>query len=105
MCLLHIYVLRRPGQPVSRVICRGGAALITRDQGLYLRTMPTGKERSLVITPSGSFVAFPAWSPDGKRFAYTIVTPFAGRVDGGIADWGGDLYVADANDGHRRLLV
>ncbi len=70
----------------------GGDLLITRERSLALRDLQGGKERTLYTAPAGAFVTFPAWAPDGRRFAFAVQTPFSGAPG---ADWGSDLYLAE----------
>lgn len=69
-----------------------GELLITRERSLALRELQSGKERTLFTAPDGSFVTFPAWAPDGHRFAFAVETPFTGAPG---ADWGSDLYLTE----------
>jgi Tol biopolymer transport system component len=78
------------------------ALLLTRDQSLYLRNMKTGKSCKMLTAPAGQFVTYPAWSPDGKQFAYIYDAPFQGNV---TADWGSDLYVADDGGANAHAVL
>jgi Tol biopolymer transport system component len=78
---------RQPPADISQ-----GELLITRERSLGLRDLRSGKERTLFTAPEGSFVTFPAWAPDGQRFAFAVQTPFTGAPG---ADWGSDLYLAE----------
>ncbi len=52
------------------------AAFVTNRSGqweLWIRRLPNGEEFPL-ITPSGSLVANPSWSPDGLRLAVQVVS-------------------------------
>ncbi|HZQ34300.1 MAG TPA: hypothetical protein VFD32_00090 [Dehalococcoidia bacterium] len=69
-----------------------GGLLITRDRSLALRDLQSGKERTLFTAPEGAFATFPAWAPDGRRFAFAVATPFSGAPG---ANWGSDLYLAE----------
>src|SRR5947209_7306407 len=53
-----------------------GQVLITREDGLVRRDLGSGKETRLFAAPSGRFITFPAWSPDGRRFAYILTQPY-----------------------------
>ena len=55
--------------------------------GLTLKNIVTGTEKSLPV-PSGSYLGFPLWSPDGKMFAVTSYQ--ADTVE---------LWIADATSG------
>jgi Tol biopolymer transport system component len=76
-----------------------GQLLITREDGLYRRDMASGNERRLFGPPNGRFITFPAWSADGRRFAYVLSQPYQPS-----GDWGDDLYVANA-DGDGRTVA
>ncbi|MBA4190317.1 MAG: prolyl oligopeptidase [Planctomycetaceae bacterium] len=60
--------------------------------GLSLQTLPDGKPVEFHL-PNHGKPGFPVWSPDGKRFAFTVTTPK------GIELWTGDLK-ADAKLQH-----
>jgi Tol biopolymer transport system component len=81
---------------------RAGQLLVTRDQSLYVRDMTTGKEQKLLSAPAGQFVTYPSWSPDGRRFVYVFESPFQGNT---AADWGDDMYVANADGSNQQLLL
>ena len=87
-------------QPVASVAAN--ALLITRDQSLYLRDMKSGKESKLLTAPANQFITYPAWSSDGRRFVYMLDSPFQGNTN---ADWGSDMYVADANGANQKLIL
>ena len=80
----------------------GGKLLITRAQALYERDLASGKERALFNAPPNEFINYPVWSPDGSHFAYILETPFQGNL---AADWGSDLWLADANGANQQLLL
>ena len=77
-----------------------GRLVLVRDQRLLVRA-PNGDEQVLLRTPANTFPTFPMWSPDGARIAYVQATVFTGQAN---ADWGGDVYVVDANGGNPRLV-
>jgi dipeptidyl aminopeptidase/acylaminoacyl peptidase len=79
-----------------------GELLLTRGQSLYTRDMGSGKDTRLFDSPPGVFIEYPTWSPDGARFAYILDTPFQGNVG---ADWGGDIWLADANGSNAKEVL
>jgi Tol biopolymer transport system component len=74
--------------------------LVTRNDGLYRRDLAAGRETKVATAPSGRFITFPAWAPDGKRFAYILSLPFQPN-----GDWGDDLYLADADGRNQKLIL
>lgn len=80
----------------SEVLLTGGQTLVTRN-------LHSGKERTVYRAPGSAYPTFPAWSPNGSRFTFVAVTdPDPAQPH---ADWGSDLYVANANGSGLRLLL
>jgi dipeptidyl aminopeptidase/acylaminoacyl peptidase len=51
-----------------------GPHMPPRVVGLTLQSLATGKQQALVV-PLGFRLGHPSWSPDGKRFAFTVTLP------------------------------
>jgi len=86
------FVRRHRGAPLPR----GGRA-INRD--IYVINADGTGERRLTSGPVQSI--FPAWSPDGRKIAFTRATP---RRILGVRRWQRDIYVMNADgSGQRRL--
>jgi dipeptidyl aminopeptidase/acylaminoacyl peptidase len=51
-----------------------GPRVAPRVSGLTLQAIATGAQKVLAVPPH-SHLGFPAWSPDGKRFAFTVALP------------------------------
>ncbi len=60
--------------------------------GFRIKTIPSGQERRIAL-PAGADLGAPVWTPDGKRFAFTLTRP------NGI-----QLWLADAVAGTARQL-
>jgi ABC-type transport system substrate-binding protein len=57
--------------------------LVTRDDGLHLLDLNTGKETSLVSAPAGTYITYPAWSADGMRILFVGTNaPYELNADG-----------------------
>jgi Tol biopolymer transport system component len=101
-------IARTPAAPSSAATTSapaGGSLLITRGEALLLRDIATGNEQQVLVAPQGVLVTYPAWAPDGSKFAFALLHPFAGRVNDALADWGSDLYVAGSSGGPPRELL
>jgi dipeptidyl aminopeptidase/acylaminoacyl peptidase len=67
----------------------GGRQRTRRLTGLSVIAVPGGQPRRVEL-PAGKSISVPAWSPDGRRFAFTLDEP------DGIAVWVGDAQAATA---------
>jgi TolB protein len=86
------FVRRRLGAPLPR----GGRAT---NQDIYVINADGSGERRLTSGPVQSI--FPAWSPDGRKIAFTRATP---RRTLGVRKLQTDIYVMNADgSGQRRL--
>ena len=86
------FVRHRRGAPLPR----GGRA---ENQDIYVINADGSGERRLTSGPVQSI--FPAWSPDGRKIAFTRATP---RRTLGVRRWHTDLYLMNADgSGQRRL--
>jgi Tol biopolymer transport system component len=71
-------------------------AYVGRNRDLYITDLHRMLSVSVTRNASGSYVFYPAWSPDGGRLAYLAVRDNASELR---------LYVADANGKNARQLA
>jgi len=70
------------------------------DHNLWLWRLPDAKPQVLLRFGPDEYAAWPAWSPDGTRIAFSYAQGQAGQPPEGA-----DLYVANADGSDKRLVA